>query len=144
MHDTKWLITCLLLLGCLVAVPAHAVPLHVHDVQAKSPFDVRHDKHDGEERGGHGHALHCALMGHDINTPCPHYRQTRAEGEEFTLPCHDGAPPASISGSSGLPVFTGASFQWDPVFPEKFHLFVNLPVYSLEAAFTLEHPPRLI
>jgi hypothetical protein len=139
MLGTKWFTICLLLLGCLVATSAQAASLHAH-VQAKSPFESSHLKQDHHPR----HSLHCALMGHHIDKPCPHYNQKKAEGGEFTLPCHDGTSPASIAGPSGVPVFTHAFFQWDPVSPKTFWLSGHVLNHSFDFVSVLEHPPRFI
>ncbi|MCF8722209.1 hypothetical protein LQ236_000229 [Nitrospina gracilis] len=89
------------------------------------------------------HALHCALMGHDIQKPCPHYQKRGLGNLEFKLPCHDN--PASATGSAPAPgVYLPAA---------SFSACANEPVVTLvlsQSGFDFylpsipEPPPRFL
>ncbi|WP_282010594.1 hypothetical protein [Nitrospina watsonii] len=91
-----------------------------------------------------GHALHCALMGHDIHKPCPHY-QKRGSGElEIRVPCHQKPVPVSAGVGSGSLVFLPAtppgSAAYDPVSTG----IGGSSFQTVSLSFPLKHPPRFL
>lgn len=130
---------CLLLLGCLVAMPVQAASLHGH-VQAKSPFEDGHLA----QHSHHGHALHCAMMGHDINKPCPLYtKKALYEHCELASDCphpvrsHSSKRPGSSSflDLKGIP-------HVSPVRQWVFRMSGKQPPLPTNLNIPPDHPPR--
>ncbi|MGP0629031.1 hypothetical protein ACTRW9_04970 [Nitrospina sp. 32_T5] len=105
---------------------------HGH-VMEKSPFVKKQG----------AHALHCALMGHDIQKPCPHYQKRGLDGLEIQLPCHDNPAPAS-----GSPSASSVFLHSVPFNTPAYERVVALPLFRSGFSFHLpsipEPPPRFL
>ncbi|MCF8719980.1 hypothetical protein [Nitrospina gracilis] len=133
MNLKSWISAGLIFLVCCVASAASASP-HGHTME-KSPFAKKHGVH----------ALHCALMGHDIHNPCPHYTPQRALHDRCEL-SSDCPHPAQPAPSQRLGFSFSMALNAVPAEIRTAHAVLCLdpnPPLSLQGfSFLPEHPPR--
>ena len=107
---------------------------HHADINAASPFDGKIQ----------GHTLHCILLGHTLNKPCPKGSHKEKIPCELSRPCHNGSVPGPVSaGGSGLE-FADAVFPWDPSPPLTTFNELFPSSYKFRLISPLDRPPQSV
>ncbi len=110
----------------------HAVMKHGEGI---SPFHGQSPKH----------TLHCILLGHTMNKPCPKGTHENKVPCELSRPCHDGAVPGpASSGGSGHFEFVSSSMGWDFPLPLSATQPITISFHTFISFSPLDHPPQFV
>lgn len=137
MHRVKFAVTAMVfLMGVLfLSVPAHAGSDHDHH-SMESPF---HNEPDGKP-------VHCVLLGHSINNPCPHILNPKSQTQRIAIGPDCGGrpfPSKAISFLSLNKFFLNDESLIQKLLAEgeKYHYLPDL--YTTSIIRSIDHPPKV-
>ena len=137
-------------LFCMLMVVAF-LGLSAQGALAASGHGHHHHDHHADKKGfspfhgkAHGHTLHCILLGHALNKPCPKASRGHKVPAELSRPCHTGSLPGPVAGGSGQLEFAGAIFPWNPSPPLTAFNELFPSSYKFRFISPLDRPPQSV